>query len=274
MSLQERNQLHIRVMLGFILLATTILFFVPPIAQPLEFHQFSDNRIFIGIPNFFDVVSNLLFLGAAIYGLKLLFDPREASERAHFDANSEAIPYATFFVASGLTCFGSIYYHLAPENFTLVWDRLPMTMMFGSILAIVISERINRKAGLFLLPLFVLLGFFSIWHWYQSELAGAGDLRIYLMVQFTPIILILYMLFFMPSRYSRGSRFGWIVLLYALAKAAELFDRQIFDMQHWVSGHTIKHILAAMAVFALAEMLRCRIPLNRVQKAVSELDDY
>lgn len=261
-------------MLGFILLAAVILLFVPPIAQPLEFHQFSDTRSFIGIPNFFDVISNLLFLGAGIYGLKLLYDPRDGRERAHFESKSEGIPYATFFIASGLTCFGSIYYHLAPDNFTLVWDRLPMTIMFGSILSIVISERINRKAGLILLPLLVVLGLFSIWHWYQSELAGSGDLRIYLMVQFAPIILILYMLFFIPSRYSRGSRFGWILLLYALAKAAELFDQYIFDMQQWISGHTIKHILAALAVFALAEMLRCRIPVNRIQKAVSELDDY
>lgn len=274
MSNPERNQLHIRIMLGMVLFTAIVLIFVPPIAQPLEFHKFADNRTFIGIPNFFDVVSNILFLAAAAYGLKLLFDPRDGKERAHFDAKSEAISYAAFFIASALTCFGSIYYHLAPDNFTLVWDRAPMTIMFGSILAIVISERINRKAGLFLLPLFLLLGFFSIWHWYQSELAGAGDLRIYLAVQFLPVILILYMLFFMPSRYSRGSRFGWVIALYALAKAAELFDRQIFEMQQWVSGHTIKHILAAMAVFALAEMLRCRIPVNRVQKAVSELDDY
>lgn len=274
MSRQEHNQLHIRIILGIVLLATVVLFFIPPIAQPPEFHHFADSRAFIGIPNFLNAISSLLFLGASIYGLKLLFDSRDGSERVHFDANAETIPYTIFFIASGLTCFGSIYYHLAPDNFTLIWDRLPMTMMFGSILAIVISERINRKAGLFLLPLFLLLGFFSIWHWYQSELAGAGDLRIYLMVQFSPIILILYMLFFMPSRYSRGSRFGWILLLYTLAKAAEFFDQEIFDMQQWISGHTIKHILAAMAIFALAEMLRCRIPVNRVQKAVSELDDY
>ncbi len=274
MSHQERNQLHIRIMLGLLLFASALLFFVSPIAQPLEFHRFADNRTILGIPNFLDVTSNLLFLAAAIYGLKLLYDPRDGRERAHFESRSEGIPYTTFFIASGLTCFGSIYYHLAPDNFTLVWDRLPMTIMFGSILSIVISERISRRAGFILLPLLILLGLFSIWHWYQSELAGAGDLRIYLMVQFAPVILILYMLFFMPSRYSRGGRFGWILLLYLLAKAAELLDREIFDMQQWISGHTIKHILAAMAVFALAEMLRCRIPVNRVQKAVSELDDY
>lgn len=274
MSRQKHNQLHIRIILGIVLLATVVLFFMPPIAQPLELHHFADSRTFIGIPNFLDATSSILFLGASIYGLKLLFDSRDGSERAHFDAESETIAYTVFFLASGLTCFGSIYYHLTPDNFSLVWDRLPMTIMFGSILAIVISERINRKAGLLLLPFLITLGLFSIWYWYQSELVGAGDLRIYLMVQFTPIILILYMLFFMPSRYSHGGRFGWILLLYALAKAAEFFDQQIFDMLQWISGHTIKHILAAMAVFALAEMLRCRIPINRVQKTVSKLDDY
>jgi len=137
-----------------------------------------------------------------------------------------------------------------------------------------IAERINQRIGLALLPVFLALGIFSVYYWYQSELAGMGDLRLYLIIQFLPAPLILYMLFFMPSRYSRSSRFGWILAIYVLAKLSEYFDRQIFELQHWISGHSIKHILAAFAVFMLAEMLRCRIPVKRNRQLDSELDQY
>ena len=274
MGTVEIRTLHTRIMLGFVFFCSIALFFLPPIPQPLEYHQFADSRAVLGIPNFLDVISNLLFLAASAYGLKLLFDSRHGVERANFEFHSEMIPYAAFFVAAGLTCFGSIYYHLSPDNFTLVWDRLPMAVMFGSFLAIVISERISQRAGLILLPLLLIVGVFSIWDWYQSELAGAGDLRLYLLIQFLPFLLVCYMLFFLPSRYSRSSRFGWVLLFYAFAKAAELFDQNIFDMQQWISGHTIKHILAAMAVFVLAEMLRYRIPVNQRRKRGSDLDNY
>jgi len=274
MSNQERKQLHIRVLLGLTLAVSLALFFMPNIPQPKEYHQFSDARTFLYIPNFLDVISNLFLLAASIFGLKLLFDPREGGERARFENRSEEVPYVFFFVGAGLACFGSIYYHWSPNNFSLAWDRIPIAIMAVSFLTIVINERVSQKAGFFLLPVLLLLAIFSVSLWYLTELSGNGDLRLYLMVQFLPMILVLYMLFFMPSRYSRGNRFAWMLGIYALAKAAEMFDQEIFDALIWVSGHTIKHILAALAIFALAEMLRCRIPVNRVQKAVSELDDY
>jgi len=275
MSTQENRNFHARILLGITLVAAIAMLFVPAIAQPPEMHQFADNRKILGIPNFLDVISNILFLAASAYGLKLLFDPRDGMERANFEFKSEVIAYATFFAAAGVACFGSIWYHLSPDNFSLAMDRLPMTVLFGSFLSIVIAERLHQKAALILLPALIVIGIFSIWQWYQSELDGAGDLRLYLAVQFLPFVLVLYMLFFLPSRYSRSSRFGWILLIYTLAKIVEWFDKEFFDlMQQWVSGHTIKHILAAMAVFALAEMLRCRIPIKRLRITQRDLDDF
>ncbi|RMD99715.1 MAG: alkaline phytoceramidase, partial [Bacteroidetes bacterium] len=81
--------------------------------------------------------------------------------------------------------------------------------------------------------------------------------------QFYPLLAGAYILFFFPSRYSRGNRFGWVLLLYVLAKAAELLDAPIYALsQQAISGHTLKHLIAGLAVFVLAEMLRCRIPLH------------
>jgi hypothetical protein len=146
--------------------------------------------------------------------------------------------------------------------------------MFTSLLSIVISERISQRAGVMLLPVLAGLGIFSVYHWHQTELIGAGDLRLYLLVQFFPGLLILYMIFFLRPRYSRANRFGWVLAIYALSKLAEFFDREIFEVQQVISGHTIKHLLAAIAVFILAEMLRCRISINRVQNMKSKLDQY
>lgn len=258
----ENRTLHIRIMLGLTLLCSAVLFFLPPIAQPLEYHQFADTRTFLGIPNVLDVLSNLLFLAAGLYGLKLLFGLSHGRKKVLFEVRYELIAYFLFFAGSLLTCFGSINYHLAPDNASLVWDRLPMTLMFGSFLSIVISERINRKMGITLLPVLVVLGIFSIYHWYQTELIGAGDLRLYLLIQFLPAILILQMILFFRPRYSHANRFGWVLVLYALSKVAEFFDREIFELQQLISGHTIKHLLAAFAVLILAEMLRCRISIN------------
>ena len=274
MTTIENRTLHIRIMLGLTLICSFILFLLPAIPQPPEYHQFADSRMFLGIPNFLDVLSNLLFLAAGLYGLKLLFDPREGIEKALFDSTQEIASYALFFAGSLLTCFGSIYYHLAPDNASLAWDRLPMTLMFASFLSIVISERINQKAGLMLLPVLIALGIFSVYHWYQSELIGAGDLRLYLLVQFFPAVLILQMIFFFRPRYSRSNRFGWVLILYALSKVSELFDREIFELQQIISGHSIKHLLAALAVFVLAEMLRCRISISQVQNVKRDLDEY
>ncbi len=274
MSTIENRTLHIRIMLGLTLVCSIVLFFLPAIPQPPEYHRFADSRLFLGIPNFLDVLSNLLFLAAGLYGLKLLYDPRHGREKALFDSAQEVAAYTLFFTGSLLTCFGSIYYHLSPDNASLVWDRIPMTLMFASFLSIVISERINQKVGLLLLPALIALGIFSVYHWYQTELIGAGDLRLYLLVQFFPAILILQMIFFFRPRYSRSNRFGWILALYALSKVAELFDREIFELQQIISGHSIKHLLAALAVFVLAEMLRCRISIDRTTHPRSDLDQY
>lgn len=189
-----------------------------------------------------------------LWGIAFLASSRA---RSHFIDQRERWPYAIAFLGLALTFFGSSYYHLHPDNARLVWDRLPMTLVFMSIVAAVIVERLSLRAGLWLLPLLILIGVFSVVQWYASELHGAGDLRLYAAVQ-TYSALVLVVSLFLPSRYSDGRAFAVVVGFYALAKALESLDRPIFSAGHIVSGHTLKHLAAATAGYWILRMLQRR----------------
>ena len=159
-----------------------------------------------------------------------------------------------------LTAFGSSYYHLAPDNARLVWDRLPMTIVFMSMVAAVIMERVSVPAGLWLLPLLLAIGAGSVVQWHLSEVHGHGDLRFYAAVQiYSAAVLLLALL--MPARYTRSSDFAVIAAFYLLAKILETANRQIFEVGHIVSGHTLKHLAAAAAGYWILRMLQRRRPL-------------
>jgi hypothetical protein len=153
----------------------------PRIAQPLDYHNFADQRGWLGLPNFLNVISNAPFLLVGVWGLALVLG-RNSEQR--FITPAERWPYAILASGVALTCVGSAYYHLAPDNARLVWDRLPMTLGFMSLVAAMVMERIHLRAGLTALGPLLLLGVASVALWYSSELRGAGDLRLYLMVQF------------------------------------------------------------------------------------------
>jgi hypothetical protein len=156
-----------------------------------------------------------------------------------------------------LTAAGSSYYHLAPDNDRLVWDRLPMTIVFMSLVAAMIAERISARAALWLWPIFIAIGILSALQWHWSEQAGHGDLRFYAAVQVYAVLVLLLVLF-LPTRYSHGSYLGAVVAFYVLAKLLETFDRQVLAAGHVVSGHTLKHIVAGFAGYWILRMLQKR----------------
>src|SRR5713226_7825908 len=87
-----------------------------PVPQDPSYHDFADQRTLFGVPNFCNVVSNLPFAFVGIAGLIAL-------HRRELDAG-----FAAFFLGAILISVGSAYYHLQPNNATLTWDRLPMTI--------------------------------------------------------------------------------------------------------------------------------------------------
>jgi hypothetical protein len=230
----------------------------PPIPQPASYHQFADQRRWLGIPNFANVISNAAFAVVGIWGILFI---RRHADKAFVDPREQWL-YLGVFIGLLLTAFGSAYYHLAPNNAHLVWDRLPMTIVFGSLVAALIVERISVRAGLQLLPWFIVLGAGSVVQWYWDEIHGHGDLRIYAAVQlYSALALLLALL--LPTKYSRSRDFAAVFGFYVLAKVFETADWQIFALHHIVSGHTLKHVAAAAAGYWILRMLALREPCTQ-----------
>ena len=252
MTHAHKTGLIIAIALGFIGLATRL----DPIAQDLAYHHFADQRALFGIPNYGDVTGNGLFVIFGLMGIRYILRHKPADV---FTMEGERALWLVFFAGAACVGLGSAYYHLSPDNATLVWDRLPMTIVFMAFFTLIIMERIHHRIGLWLCPLLLLTGAGSVLYWDYTEGLGHGDLRPYVLVQFLPLILIPLKLWLFPPRYSGLGYLGHTVGWYVLAKVLEHFDAAIFRIFHQtVSGHTLKHLAAAMAVYSMLNYIKNR----------------
>lgn len=232
---------------------------LPPVAQPLQYHDFADQRACFILPNCLDTVSNGLFVLAGVLGLLFL---RGGTARRAFINRHEAGFYKLFFWAVALLGFASGYYHLAPGNGGLAWDRAAIALAFMAWFAAILGERISLATAIIMLPLLLVAALGSVGWWYWSETQGAGDLRFYLLVQIVPILLIPLLLWLYPPRYSKGWHILLVIGLYLLALLFDYADRQVFALTGgFVSGHTLKHAVAALAALWVVRYLQQRKPL-------------
>lgn len=237
----------VNILIAIAAIGVAAVFLVPPIPQDSAYHLFADTRGWLGIPNFANVVSNIGFAVVGLWGLYVVLrrEPN-GSDRI----TPDTLPYLFFFIGIALIGAGSTYYHWQPANDTLFWDRLPMTFAFMAFMAAIVADRVQREFGLkILLPVLLVLGVASLLYWDWTERAGHGDLRFYGLVQFLPMVLIPVICWLFPAaRMSRGRYVVGIIAWYAIAKLFELPDRQIYDLLgNLVSGHTLKHLAAAVA---------------------------
>ena len=240
-------------LIGLTLLAVAAALFVPAMPQPAAYHDFADKRVAYGIENFLDVVSNLAFAIAGVAGLALVLRPRTC-----FASPAERLPYLVFGIGVLLTAAGSCYYHLKPNNETLFWDRLPMTIAFMGLLSAQVVDRVSVRAGLLLLVPMLLVGMASVVYWIATERAGAGNVMPYGILQGYSVIVLLLMAVLHRSRYTRGNDVYWIFGWYVLAKVLESLDGEVLSLGHLVSGHSLKHVAAAAAGFVACRMLMRR----------------
>jgi hypothetical protein len=224
--------------------AIAIALFWPRIEQDQRYHLFADDRTILGVRNGLNVLSNLAFVVVGAWGLRV------ALRGARFSDPRERPAWAALFAGVLLTAAGSAWYHLDPNDASLVWDRLPMSVGFMGLFAALIGERVSVTWGLRLLPPLLALGAASVAWW-----AWDGNLVPYYVVQFYPLVAILLLLALFPARYARGGDLVIALGLYVAAKEAETYDRAIYQALGFVSGHTLKHLLAAAGAAWLAAML-------------------
>jgi hypothetical protein len=249
---------------GWVLAVTTVVLAIaaviyPAMPQPMSYHEFADCRTWLAIPNFLNVTSNLPFVVGGVWGLALIWN----APSGRFIDPREQLPYLVFFLGALLTCFGSAWYHAAPDNTRLVWDRLPMTLGFAGLVAAAVIERVDLKLGLKSLWPLLGLGVATVIYWHVTERLGRGNVIPYGLYQAWAIFAIVFLILaFQGRRYTHGSLLAWAAAYYGIAKFFETFDLAVFRaLGGAVSGHTIKHLFAAAAVFAIARQLQVRKPL-------------
>lgn len=253
-------RLRLAGVVGVALAAMAVAIALPPIPQDQAYHAFADTRTIAGIPNFWNVASNAGFVIVGLAGLLWLARRGRPTPGGSLQAAWEVAAAVAFAVGVLFTGIGSMFYHLAPDHGRLVWDRLPMTLIFMSLFALVIGDRIGPVAGQRLLGPLLAIGVGSVIVWHLSEVAGRGDLRLYALVQFLPLLLVPLLLLLMPARYS-GAVWLWVALaLNAIGKVAELADAWILAASGLMSGHTVKHLVMAAATGLILIMVAIRRP--------------
>lgn len=236
---------------AIVLLAIGALLIHGPVDQIAHYHAFADRRAWFGIANAADVLSNLGFGIVGIAGMHLLW-------RSRLDPAMQPglAGYGLFFAALFLTAFGSSWYHLAPDNARLVWDRLPIALACGGLLAAVWRETTGSGRWL---PLWLgVVAVASVGWWRHTDLQGMGDLRPYLLLQLLPLVLIPLLQYQARRPVSERMAFGAAIALYVVAKACELADHAVFEAIGALSGHTLKHLFASLAAAVLAWRLSSR----------------
>ncbi len=254
MNDQRMKSLKLALLVASALLVFFLLFSKPVIVQDQAYHLFVDTRSFFGIPNAMDVLSNIFFAITGIMGM------REVARRSGLETKKS---WWWFFLSILLIAPGSAYYHWNPNDATLVWDRLPMSMGFMALYILLLCEHLDFKIQNYLFPA-LAVGVMSVMVWVLTT-----DLRFYFWVQFSSFVTIPFILLLFPSKFSRKGYYGVTLFLYGLAKWAEVKDKEIYyGTGELFSGHTLKHVLAALGLFALWWMVRTR---KRVELKTSPL---
>jgi hypothetical protein len=250
-SLRNWNaRLRWSILAGVCLAAFAFTAFLPPIAQPPAYHQFADQRTIFGVPHGLDVLSNIAFFVSGFLGLLFVTGART------LDAGTRWA-FTTLFFGLCLTSIGSGYYHLAPDNSRLVFDRLPMIIAMAGCLGAVLTDRLGGSTA-WVVAALIVTGLWTVNQWSVSEQLGRGDLRWYALYEGLTILIGAALLVLFPSCNGATPAFVVAVAGNVAAKVFELLDKPIYALGGIVSGHTLKHLSAGFAFLPLVFFIRGR----------------
>ena len=89
----------------------------------------------------------------------------------------------------------------------------------------------------------------------------------YGVLQAYSVLVLLLFAVWHPSRYTRGNDIYGVFAAYVIAKILELLDRQVLGLGSVVSGHTLKHVAAAVGGALVCRMLLLREPRDASRRA-------
>ena len=226
--------------------------------QEQNYHQFADNRMFLGIPNGIDVMSNLAIVFPGIAGIAFVHE-RQKNKYQWADSFEPTILYCLFF-GMILTFFGSVWFHLDPSNSTLVWDRLGMVIIMACYCSLIIFDRFDSNlAGNIHFPL-IIIGFSSVLVWQYFD-----DLRFYFLFKVQVFFLVLILLKYGNKSYDRAKDYLLSLALFGLATVFEFTDEIVFDTLVIISGHSLKHIFAGVGLWWIMAMTRDRTLIGNLE---------
>jgi hypothetical protein len=243
-----------RRLLVAILLLLIMAIFGPAILQPEHQHDFADQRVLGHLPFAADVLSNLPFALWGVYGFICLWF---ASLNDKINKQTLAL-VALFFAGLLITAVASMWYHMQPNNAGLAIDRLGMSVAFAGLLGLAAADRASIRAGLLLSALVLIFGPVSIWVWTET-----ANVLPWLVLQFGGMALVLWLATRQPLQGALAIRWCAVILIYSAAKILELADHAVYDLtSQFISGHSLKHIVASIAAWPVASALRAQVIFN------------
>ncbi|MBV1731977.1 MAG: hypothetical protein KUA38_06990 [Hydrogenophaga sp.] len=208
-------------------------------------HPFVDTRSLWGVPHFMDVWTNGAMGVAGLLGgwALLRVGPWGLGTR---------LALAVFFGGLLATCFGSAWYHWAPDAHGLVLDRMGMAVTFAGALALAVAERVGQKPAACVMRLTLVVALLS-----AAMPLTHGNVLPWAVVQFGGMALMAWLALHKPRAGALGVRLGVLIGLYALAKLLELGDEAVFHATgDGVSGHSLKHLVAGLAAWPVLRAMR------------------
>jgi hypothetical protein len=166
------------------------------------------------------------------------------------DAPSRALA-SLFFAGLVCTAAGSALYHWQPQDAGLLWDRLGMVLPFAGLLGLAGASRVSARAGAAAAGTVLLAGPLAVLWWSHS-----GNLLPWAVVQLGGMLVVLALACLPRRDGALALHLGAVMALYALAKLFEAADHAVFEATgQAVSGHSLKHVLAAAAAWPVLAAL-------------------
>jgi hypothetical protein len=243
------------VLLGSVLVALAFARWGPVVPQHVQYHDFADQRTWLGLPCAMDVLTNLPFAVAGLWGLG------RAAVMQQADGWTVRLGLTQlFFAGLVLTFVGSSYYHLQRDDSGLAWDRAGMVGAFAGLLGMAVADRISTRAAAAMAAMVTGAGLMSVSHW-----ASTGNLLPWVVVQGGGMLLVFMLALRPPVAQAWQLPLVAVTSFYALAKLFELGDAVVFAATNgWISGHSLKHVFAAAAAWPVLWVMHNRSKMKTV----------